>query len=270
MPDARRLSDRGCQADQRLPIASPIRHPHGGAGLARRRRERGRPARLLLPAFARSGRRERDRNDRVPVHQHGRLWLPRRASGTNRRDNRARDVCRVAIDQGDNLLLLLRDGSAPLHCAAGRIPSRMTASPGQPMTVEQRNRETGLAIMKAIGEGDSASLFRMYAPNARFWQIGKHLKTAGWHDMEATGRMAAKVFARLASPPKMTILSTTAEGDRVAIEAESHGRLVDGRPYENQYHFLLRFDADGKVVEFKEYLDTLYVFETLFDGKTDL
>ena len=138
------------------------------------------------------------------------------------------------------------------------------------MTVEQRNRETALAVMKAISEGDSASLFRMYAPNARFWQIGKHLKTAGWHDMEATGRMAAKVFARLASPPKMTILSTTAEGDRVAIEAESHGRLVDGRPYENQYHFLLRFDADGKVVEFKEYLDTLYVFETLFDGKTDL
>ena len=82
--------------------------------------------------------------------------------------------------------------------------------------------------------------------------------------------MAAKVFARLVSPPKMTILSTTAEDDRVAIEAESHGRLVDGRPYENQYHFLLRFDADGRVVEFKEYFDTLYVFETLFDGKTDL
>ena len=56
----------------------------------------------------------------------------------------------------------------------------------------------------------------------------------------------------------------------MAIEAESHGRLVDGRPYENQYHFLLRFDADNKVVEFKEYLDTLYLFETLFDGKTDL
>ena len=138
------------------------------------------------------------------------------------------------------------------------------------MTVEQRNRETALAVMKAISGGDSASLFRMYAPNARFWQIGKHLKTAGWHDMESTGRMAAKVFARLASPPKMTILSTTAEDDRVAIEAESHGRLVDGRSYENQYHFLLRFDADGKVVEFKEYLDTLYAFETLFDGKTDL
>ena len=138
------------------------------------------------------------------------------------------------------------------------------------MTVEQRNRETAFAVMKAISDGDSAALFRMYSPNARFWQVGKHLKSAGWHDMEATGRIAVKVFARLASPPQMTVLSTTAEGDRVAIEAESHGRLVDGRPYENQYHFLLRFDEAGKVLEFKEYLDTLYVFETLYDGKTDL
>ena len=73
------------------------------------------------------------------------------------------------------------------------------------MTVEQRNREIALAVMKAISKGDSESLFGMYASNARFWQVGKRLKTAGWHDMEATGRMAAKVFARLASPPKMTI-----------------------------------------------------------------
>ena len=138
------------------------------------------------------------------------------------------------------------------------------------MTVEERNRATALAVMKAISEGDSETLFPMYAPNARFWQVGKHLKSAGWHDMEATGRIAARVFARLASPPRMKVLSTTAEGDRVAIEAESQGRLVDGRPYENQYHFLLRFDEQGKVLEFKEYLDTLYLFDTLYDGKTDL
>ncbi len=42
------------------------------------------------------------------------------------------------------------------------------------MTVEQRNRETALAVMKAISDGDAASLFRMYAPNARFWQVGTH------------------------------------------------------------------------------------------------
>ena len=138
------------------------------------------------------------------------------------------------------------------------------------MSVEQRNRTAALAVMKAISEGDSASLFGMYAPNARFWQVGRRLSTSGWHDMEATGRIAAKVFSRMAGPPNFTIVSVTAEGDRVAVEAESHTRLVDGRPYENQYHFLLRFDADGKVIEFKEYLDTLYAFETLYGGQAEL
>lgn len=138
------------------------------------------------------------------------------------------------------------------------------------MTVEQRNRAAALAVMKAISEGDSAALFSMYAPNARFWQVGKRLDTAGWHDMESTGRIAAKVFARMAGPPNFTILSVTADGDRVAIEAESNTQLVDGSPYQNQYHFLIRFNADGRVLEFKEYLDTLYAFETLYGGKAEL
>ena len=82
------------------------------------------------------------------------------------------------------------------------------------MTVEQRNRETAFAVMKAISDGDSAALFRMYAPNARFWQVGKHLKSAGWHDMEATGRIAAKVFARGPARPAAT---TTQRVGRVMV-----------------------------------------------------
>jgi uncharacterized protein len=138
------------------------------------------------------------------------------------------------------------------------------------MSVERRNRAAALAVMQAISKGDAEALFSLYAPNARFWQVGHRLSTAGWHDMESTGRVAAKVFSRLSAPPELKILSVTAEEDRVAVEAEGRGRLVDGRPYENQYHFLLRFDADGKVIEFKEYLDTLYMFETLYGGQSDL
>ena len=34
-----------------------------------------------------------------------------------------------------------------------------------------------------------------------------------------------------------------------------HGRHVSGQPYRNQYHFLMRI-RDGRISEFKEYLDT--------------
>lgn len=50
----------------------------------------------------------------------------------------------------------------------------------------------------------------------------------------------------------------TIDGERVAYEAESYGVKVNGTVYNNLYHFLLRI-VDGKIVEVKEYLDTLHV-----------
>jgi ketosteroid isomerase-like protein len=61
------------------------------------------------------------------------------------------------------------------------------------------------------------------------------------------------------------IKTLTAEEDRVAIEVESRGMHVSGRPYHNEYHFLMRI-RDGRIVEFKEYLDTLHANEVLLGG----
>lgn len=60
---------------------------------------------------------------------------------------------------------------------------------------------------------------------------------------------------------RMDILGLTAEADRVAMEAESHIRNPEnGRLYNNFYHHLFRF-RDGKIVLFKEYQDTLHLFD---------
>ena len=56
--------------------------------------------------------------------------------------------------------------------------------------------------------------------------------------------------------------TSTAEGERLAIEAESEGITVTGKRYEQKYHFLMRV-RDGKIVEFKEYMDTEYAREVL-------
>jgi ketosteroid isomerase-like protein len=53
-----------------------------------------------------------------------------------------------------------------------------------------------------------------------------------------------------------TVIHTmVGEGDRLVVEAESFATHVSGKPYNNQYLFLMRF-RDGKIVEMKEYLDT--------------
>ena len=54
----------------------------------------------------------------------------------------------------------------------------------------------------------------------------------------------------------------TAEGERVAIEAESYGRHINGKTYNNLYHFLMVI-RDGKISELKEYMDTMHANEVL-------
>ena len=49
----------------------------------------------------------------------------------------------------------------------------------------------------------------------------------------------------------------TAEGDRVAVEAESYAKMKNGKTYQNTYHFLF-IVRDGKIQSVKEYLDTIH------------
>ena len=53
-----------------------------------------------------------------------------------------------------------------------------------------------------------------------------------------------------------------AEGDQVAVEAESYGVLGNGRTYNNEYHFLITL-RDGRVAAVKEYLDTMHTADVL-------
>ena len=65
---------------------------------------------------------------------------------------------------------------------------------------------------------------------------------------------------------QVTILSMTAEEDRVAVEASSTGiaNPANGKRYGNFYHLLMRM-KDGQVVLYKEYQDTLHVYDYMAD-----
>jgi ketosteroid isomerase-like protein len=59
----------------------------------------------------------------------------------------------------------------------------------------------------------------------------------------------------------ITIGTMTAEDDRVAAEAESLATSVmTGRVYNNKYQYLIYF-RDGKMLEFREYQDTLHAYD---------
>jgi ketosteroid isomerase-like protein len=79
--------------------------------------------------------------------------------------------------------------------------------------------------------------------------------TMGTLDMRTYKKLVAGLNKLMPVLVAMTIVGTTAEGDRVAVEAAGSTRLADGRVYENTYHILFQF-RNGRIRMVKEYLDS--------------
>lgn len=58
-------------------------------------------------------------------------------------------------------------------------------------------------------------------------------------------------------------LIMTAEGARVAVEAESHANFDNGKEYNNKYHFAFVV-KEGRIIKVSEYFDSAQVIEVVF------
>ena len=118
----------------------------------------------------------------------------------------------------------------------------------------EENRKTALKMMADM------EAFRLddaiLTDDVSWWAPGQ-----GTFSKETFRQMAAGFQPLLAGKFTMTVHGVTADGDRVAIEAESLAPLVSGKTYNNKYHFLFLF-RDGKICQVKEYNDSLHAAQT--------
>jgi ketosteroid isomerase-like protein len=84
--------------------------------------------------------------------------------------------------------------------------------------------------------------------------------TAGLYDKRRLGRLFEHMMSRLQHGLKMTVVHMIAEGDAVAAEVESSGDLTNGRPYRQQYQFMIRL-RDGKIASVHENYDTQHAHD---------
>ena len=56
----------------------------------------------------------------------------------------------------------------------------------------------------------------------------------------------------------MKVLETTAQDNRVVVEAQSTAKTKDGRDYGMEYRLTIIFNDDGQITKVKEYVDSLY------------
>jgi len=117
------------------------------------------------------------------------------------------------------------------------------------------NKGIAEEFVAAINRGDVEAVVDAYAEDGVCWTPGS-MPISGTYSREQIRNVAKQILDAFPKGLNMTIKRMTAEGDRVAIEAESHARHVSGKDYNNQYHILMRLQ-EGKIVEWREYMDTM-------------
>jgi ketosteroid isomerase-like protein len=125
-----------------------------------------------------------------------------------------------------------------------------------------RNRATARRFFDLFSASDIDGVLALMTDDAT-WRIpGKKelTPTAGVYSKERIGRLFRRMIEGLASGLRKTVLSSIAEGDRVALEVVSSGDLKNGRQYRQEYHFLMEF-REGRISAVREYLDTQHAHE---------
>jgi uncharacterized protein len=135
-------------------------------------------------------------------------------------------------------------------------------SPSQ--SESERNKHIMQRFFEAMNRGDVAAIVEAYAPDGSVETMGRTL-ISGVFDRTQIAVAAGRVYDVFPAGIRFEIHAMTAEGDRIAIEAESFARHVSGKAYNNKYHFLARL-RDGKLVSFKEYCDTEHITDVICGG----
>ena len=122
------------------------------------------------------------------------------------------------------------------------------------MDETDRNKAAARRFVEGMGGDFAHTIDEAMAENCRIVTMGTTAISGERGKSEALAA-AGLVLQLFPKGLPTTVHSMIAEGDSVAVEAESFATHVSGRPYNNKYFFLMRF-RDGKLISLKEYLDT--------------
>jgi ketosteroid isomerase-like protein len=128
-----------------------------------------------------------------------------------------------------------------------------------------RNKQAARAFFAAMSASHADAVLDCYAEDGKVIISGNTL-ISGILDRTEILNRTNRVLEAFPQGITFTVKTLTAEGDRVAIEAESSAIHVSGKPFNNKYHFLMRL-RDGKIVTLTEYMDTELVTEVLCGGR---
>lgn len=115
--------------------------------------------------------------------------------------------------------------------------------------MSSRNAQTARDFIQALSDGGFSAVTPFFTEDFVYWAPGVgEIQDRLPEFVEVVNRYAPDGI-------RLVVHGITADGDRVAVEAESFGTLTTGAVYNNLYHYLLEF-RDGKISKVKEYFDS--------------
>lgn len=133
------------------------------------------------------------------------------------------------------------------------------------MSVEP-NKKVVLSFLENFSAGRIDAALALMADDATWWIAGKPARStdAGTKSKTEFADLIKEMLAEIPNGLRVTVKGLTAEGERVAVEAESYGETSSGKIYNNLYHFLFEI-ANGKIQAVREYFDTMHAEEVFGD-----
>jgi ketosteroid isomerase-like protein len=127
------------------------------------------------------------------------------------------------------------------------------------------NKTVATEFLARFSTSDIAGALALMTDDATWWIPGKpgSHPSVGQLPKEHIAKLFYRMVKGLKSGLKMTAKGMVAEGNKVAVEAESFGELQNGRIYNQKYHFLMEF-REGRICAVREYLDTQHVLDVWF------
>jgi hypothetical protein len=118
----------------------------------------------------------------------------------------------------------------------------------------QANKQVVRDFIRALGRGDVDGIAATLDPDVKAIATGTCFMS-GTRDRGMILSAAKTLDSITQNGIDFEILSMTAEDDRVSAEAKGRSTLVNGTPYDNEYHFLFTV-RDSLIVQIREYFCT--------------
>jgi ketosteroid isomerase-like protein len=128
----------------------------------------------------------------------------------------------------------------------------------------EQNKKTVEKFLATFSAGDIDGVAAGLTDDATWWVSGSIDGLSGSYPKQQMIDLLPN-FKNIYTSGALELKPTSmvAEGDLVAVEAEGHAELTNGRVYESLYHFLFEVRGD-QVARVKEYLDTHHAHAIFF------